>query len=535
MLNIGRMAPGSDDYYLSIVATGAEDYYLARGEEPGRWLGRGIQPLGLEGRVEAEQLRAVLAGAEPHRGTQLATHPARKVPGFDLTFRAPKSVSLLWGLGDREVAAQVAAAHDAAVNAAIGYLERAAAFTRRGAGGAERVEVEGFVAAGFRHRVSRANDPLLHTHVLVANLARTVDDGIWRTLDSRALFTHAKTAGFLYQVHLCHELTRTLGVEWGTVVNGHADLAGVPREWIDHFSRRRVEILQALEARGESSAKAAQVATLETRQAKGRSASEAELRALWSRRARQVGIDHAWPDRVLNRTSPQRPDVVGLYHGLVRAEGLTEHVSTFTRRDVLRAVAEGLPTGAPVEAVEQLADALIAHDPDQVVALGITRGQLTALDSIRRGDGAVVPLTPARRATRPRGCCSPSSAPSTTPPHACMKGRGSLLRSGWSGRSADGACPTSRQPWSATSPRPGTGSRSWSARLGPARPTRWTPPATRGTARASASPRGPRGQGGAGAAGLGRHPLHHPRAAAGPGGGRPARLAAVPRQCAGGG
>lgn len=181
MLNIGRMAPGSDSYYLSIVASGAEDYYLARGEEPGRWLGRGIEALHLQGRVEADQLRRVLAGAEPHRGTQLALHPARKVPGFDLTFRAPKSISLMWGLGDREVAGQVAAAHDAAVDAAIGYLERAAGYTRRGAGGVERVKAEGFVAAGFRHRTSRAGDPLLHTHVLVANLARTVDDGIWRT------------------------------------------------------------------------------------------------------------------------------------------------------------------------------------------------------------------------------------------------------------------------------------------------------------------------------------------------------------------
>ncbi|HEX2028618.1 MAG TPA: relaxase domain-containing protein, partial [Nitriliruptorales bacterium] len=111
MLNIGRMAPGSDGYYLSIVASGAEDYYLARGEDPGRWLGRGLERLGLEGRVEAEQLRRVLAGDDPNTGTQMATHPARKVPGFDLTFRAPKSVSLLWGLGDRDVATQVAAAH----------------------------------------------------------------------------------------------------------------------------------------------------------------------------------------------------------------------------------------------------------------------------------------------------------------------------------------------------------------------------------------------------------------------------------------
>ena len=100
MLNIGRMAPGRADYYLTAVANhdGVERYYLARGEEPGRWLGGGAARLELAGRVEAGQLRAVLAGTDPHSGRQLAGHPARRIPGFDLTFRAPKSVSLLWGL-----------------------------------------------------------------------------------------------------------------------------------------------------------------------------------------------------------------------------------------------------------------------------------------------------------------------------------------------------------------------------------------------------------------------------------------------------
>ncbi|MEX2550628.1 MAG: MobF family relaxase, partial [Nitriliruptoraceae bacterium] len=174
MLNIGRMAPGRADYYLTAVARGddgVEGYYLAHGEEPGRWLGHGAEQLGLSGEVTAEQLRAVLDARHPDAGVQLARHPARKVPGFDHTFRAPKSVSLLWALGDREAAEQVVVAHDAAVDAAIGYLQRTAGFTRRGAGGAETTPVDGFVAAAFRHRTSRADDPLLHTHVLVANLA----------------------------------------------------------------------------------------------------------------------------------------------------------------------------------------------------------------------------------------------------------------------------------------------------------------------------------------------------------------------------
>jgi conjugative relaxase-like TrwC/TraI family protein len=130
---------------------------------------------------------------------------------------------------DRDVAAQVVAAHDAAVAAAVGYLEREAGYSRRGAGGTETVQVDGFVAAAFRHRTSRANDPLLHTHVLIANVARTTDDRVWRTLDSRRLYAHAKTAGVLYQAQLRWELTRRLGVAWQPVINGVADLAGVDR------------------------------------------------------------------------------------------------------------------------------------------------------------------------------------------------------------------------------------------------------------------------------------------------------------------
>ncbi len=163
MLNIGRMAPGSHDYYLSVVASGAEDYYVARGEAPGRRLGCGAEQLGLEGRVEADQLRQVLAGSDPHTGTRLAAHAARKVPGFDLTFRAPKSVSLLWALRDGAIATEVREAHDASVESAISFVEREAARTRRGAGGTERVEVDGLIAAAFRHRNSRSGDPLLHT------------------------------------------------------------------------------------------------------------------------------------------------------------------------------------------------------------------------------------------------------------------------------------------------------------------------------------------------------------------------------------
>ncbi len=407
MLNIGRMAPGRADYYLTAVARGDDDgvegYYLSRGEEPGRWLGHGAATLGLEGEVTGEQLRAVLDARHPATGEQLARHPARKVPGFDHTFRAPKSVSLLWALGDRATADEVVAAQDAAVDAAIGYLQRAAAFTRRGAGGAETVKADGFVAAAFRHRTSRADDPLLHTHVLVANLARTSDDGVWRTLDSRKLFAHAKTAGVLYQAHLRQQLTVRLGVAWQPVVNGYADIDGVDRQLIETFSQRRAAIVDHMASRGEASAAAAQTATLATRSAKTGHPSEAELRRDWARRALTAGVPVDWHRRLIERTSWEPPDLGELYRMLVVEEGLTETTSTFARRDVLQQLAGRLPAGASVTYLEEAADAVIAHDPDQLVALGVTRGHLTGLDVIRRGDGRLVPVDPNERRYTTKG------------------------------------------------------------------------------------------------------------------------------------
>ncbi len=392
MLNIGRMGPGSHDYYLNEVAAGLEDYYLGRGEAPGRWLGHGLDDVGLEAGslVSREQLQAVLAGQHPDSGEQLARHPARQVPGFDLTFRAPKSVSMVWALADTPTATAVQRAHDDAVDAAIGYLQREAGRSRRGAQGVEQVDIDGFISAAFRHRTSRAGDPLLHTHVLTANLARTTDDGVWRTLDSRLLFTHARTAGFLYQAHLRDALTRELGVGWQPIVNGTADIVGVERSWIDVFSKRQQAIVKLMAERGEDSARAAQVATLATRQAKGDPVDEPTLRQAWKNEARDAGIPDGWTDRVIG-VDQQRPvRITDLAARVTAADGLTEHASTFTRRDAVRAIAEALPQGATVEQVEHLTDHILNTQLDSgaVVRLGGTRGHLTAV--IRRGDGVTV-------------------------------------------------------------------------------------------------------------------------------------------------
>ncbi|MEO2108923.1 MAG: MobF family relaxase, partial [Actinomycetota bacterium] len=373
MLNIGKLAVNGGEYYLEVVASGVEDYYLGAGEAPGWWTGNAAAQLGLSGRVNASDLEAVLAGTHPRTGDKLLRgFGGPRLPGFDLTFRAPKSVSLLWALSTPDVAEDVRACHDRAVATALEFLERHAIGTRRGTNGVEHVEADGAVAAVFRHRTSRAGDPLLHSHVLVANLAHTTDDDRWRTLNGRLLYTHSKTAGFVYQAALRHELTSTLGVAWQPVVNGTADLQGVPREVIEHFSRRRADILAALDATGHSSAKAAQVATLTTRQRKEYGVSAATLTDRWTARAQAVDLG---PDRVdqLLFNEPRRElddiDVDAVLANLAGPAGLTEYTSTFTRRDVIRAWCERLPRGGRLDLLERLADQTLADSTGVAVRL----------------------------------------------------------------------------------------------------------------------------------------------------------------------
>ena len=169
MLNIGKLGHDAAAYYLETVASGIEDYYLHAGEAPGQWLGAGAGALALRGEVRAEDLRRILDGNHPGHATTLgnAQGGRERLPGYDLTFRAPKSVSLLFALGEGEVSREVKLGHEEAVRAALGYLEREAGFgRRRGEGGMVPVRGEGFVAASFQHRTSRAGDPLLHHHVL---------------------------------------------------------------------------------------------------------------------------------------------------------------------------------------------------------------------------------------------------------------------------------------------------------------------------------------------------------------------------------
>ncbi len=392
MLSLGKLAPGQQGYYLDTVARGAEEYYTGAGEAPGRWVGAAAVRLGLEGEVDPQALHLVLEHRDPRTGEPLTrAQGAARVPGFDATFCAPKSVSLLFAMGDERVSREVREAHDLAVDRALGVLEGEAARARRGKGGVEQVAADGFVAAAFRHRTSRAGDPQLHTHVVVANLVHAPDDDRWSALDARPFYAWAKTVGYLYETELRTELTRRLGVAWTTTRNGIADVAGVPAEAIRAFSQRRQEIELHLERVGESTAHAAQIAAYATRRTK---TTEPEWSITeWHERAARAGLDDQAITNVLGMGATVEPPTPGtdvadaLFSALASPDGLTSSHSTFGRRDVIRALSERCPPGTTIGHVVALSEAFLASP--HVIALGTGNG-LTTSDVIRRSDGRIV-------------------------------------------------------------------------------------------------------------------------------------------------
>ncbi len=374
MLSIGKMVAGSEKYYLDTVAKGHEEYYTGSGEAPGQWLGSGSYGLGLVGEVTPDHLRSVLSGFAPDGRSLTAgrARPEGRVSGFDFTFSAPKSVSLLYGLGDPSVSDVVRKAHAEAVADALGYLERNALKARRGAGGERRIGAEGLIAAGFQHRTSRAGDPQLHTHVLVAN-ATLGHDGAWSAPDARLLYFHSRAAGFLYQAALRAELSDALGVRFGPVTNGMAEVDGISEVLLKTFSTRRAEIERHMASHGTTSARAAEVAALITRGPKDRDTDRnlegpTDLHGKWRARASDLAIDDSGLgalglDELLCSHVPERVeqlDLDVLVDELTGPEGLCASDSTFERRDLVRAVAGRLVDGGSVAEIERVADHVLA-------------------------------------------------------------------------------------------------------------------------------------------------------------------------------
>lgn len=336
-MSIARLSADAGVKYLlkttahgDVAVRNLTDYYTNSGNPPGTWMGSGMDGIGLSpGTVLTDDsAKAVFEGAQhPITGEPLgrphgqpATAPAgpgRKtgtstrypVAGFDLTFSVPKSVSVLWALSPQDIRDQVLAAHHRAVQDTLVWLECRAIGTRTGRNGVAHVPVRGAIAAAFDHWESRAGDPQLHTHLVIANRVQRTSDGAWTTLDSRTLYKAVVAASEHYNGLLFDELRRSLGTETelrapaSVERNPSRELSGVDAGLITEFSARariielekdRLVRLWNLEhGTGPSDAtvlKLRQQATLSTRAAKdARPVPLAERLASWRRRAEGLG------------------------------------------------------------------------------------------------------------------------------------------------------------------------------------------------------------------------------------------------------
>jgi conjugative relaxase-like TrwC/TraI family protein len=403
--------------YASSAAATAQYYtrYLTKadGELPGRWTGNQAGLLGLSGEVTTEQLEALLEGRDPISGTRLG-YPLidrveksgklrRAVAGFDATFSAPKSLSVWWALTGDE---RLAECHDVAVTAVVNHLERYGSTTRERSNGRRlHLDTNGLTCAVFRQTTSRLDDPQLHSHVVISAKVCT-DDGRWLALDARTLKGFQRALGGLYQSVLRAEVTARFGVTWTDIVKGQADIAGIPAELMDVFSKRAAQVDAAFEAKlaefwdregrdptPKERGALGREAAADTRGHKTGTATE-DLRTVWQREAATVGVTAdtlAAGIAEAAQTMPGVPERVTV--GDVVAE-LAERRSAWHRLDVTQALCDTVRPRPGIDGRRWAT--LMERAVDQVLddCVGLDPGEQTRR---RRSDGRSVWIEPSAR------------------------------------------------------------------------------------------------------------------------------------------
>lgn len=335
-----------------------KDDYYTDGKSPSRWLGKGAETLGLAGAVDRETFQRLLAGEMPN-GQRLGTMRDGKwqhTAGWDLTFSAPKSVSLLAEAGGDS---RLVEAHEEAVREALLYIERESAITRlhtRAGGEAVHHERTGNLVIGaFRHATSRASEAQLHTHSVVVN-ATLSTDGKWRSLETRDMYQITRLAGTIYQSQLAAKCAEFGYTPERANEHGQFELADVPREVRDAASTRTAQAEAWLVARGHDPKKTDrgmwEKAILATREAKQERVMS-ELRSEWRAELKSVGFDAQAVAREARGRAIESTPASAREAVASAIEHLGEREQVFTERELLRvSLVHGLGRGVTLGEVE---------------------------------------------------------------------------------------------------------------------------------------------------------------------------------------
>ncbi|MBU2546757.1 MAG: conjugative relaxase [Gammaproteobacteria bacterium] len=258
------------------------------------WWGKGAEALGLVDYVDPERFIELLRGKiDPHTILERVRHDGGvgHKPGYDLTFSAPKSVSMLVEIGKDY---RIYDAHNKAVNAALEYFQSTVAMYRHTVDSHTQIKKgDNLTVAKFRHDTSRSVgdtiDCQLHTHCIVMN-AIVCEDGKWRSLFEKPFFDFKMVGGMIYRSALAKELKELGYTIEKTREDGLFEVAGFTREHIEAFSQRRVKIVEVMKEQGLFGAQAAQAVTLGLREYKIAIDRE-KLEAHWQERIQGLGVD----------------------------------------------------------------------------------------------------------------------------------------------------------------------------------------------------------------------------------------------------
>lgn len=342
-----------------------------------RWFGCGAEKLGLSHQVTSLSYDNAHRGQDDN-GNALRQHQTNKNsnPGRDLTFSAPKSVSLLALVQENN---QAINAHDCAVDRALKYIEQNCIYTRVGKGGRHHQQTHNMIVAVFQHHDSRNLDPNLHSHCVIFNQTQG-RDGKWRTIDNRQLYQQRITIGLVYHHELGQQLME-LGhsIDWHQ--NGTFDLASFKPEQLQQFSSRRAEIISIAGANSSSKAKA--LACISTRINKKyiKIDQRKALRESWKDKlnlsALQISIQTSLMKEQVKENSIQLMSRQELIDSAIKALTSRENKTRFSQPELLREVL--------VQAQGQHKFDLIQRDLKQHLGLTPTEnGMLTTLELYRK-------------------------------------------------------------------------------------------------------------------------------------------------------
>lgn len=386
--SIGAADSDIAEYYEQFAQ---DNYYRLNGEPPGRWHGSLTKGLDMLGYVKPGQLARMFMGCHPLTAFPLSDNAgtAHKA-GWDLTFSAPKSVSVLWGIDNESVSNEITNAHNEAVSYALSYLERNAFKSRdRQASGHNATAI---LAAVFQHGTSREEDPQLHSHAVIANLGMRADDSFCAIdFDSR----WKMAAGAIYRVHLADTLqTKGYKIER----DGKSfKIIGIDDKLCKAFSKRRQQIDDHLDNLGLSSSKAASIAALQTRKKK-LDVDRGSLKDKWREEATIQGVnfDGLSKIREINQYVQSAANEQALFTVKVSESSLidvdntlkqlTASQSVFTRQQLEAAIlTEAQGVMAPA-AVEKNIQAIILERLTLQAPLGLIQLQTKSNDRRSRND-----------------------------------------------------------------------------------------------------------------------------------------------------